>query len=68
MLLNGDEVGEGLKGVYSGRFHGEYGTAGIFDKLIQHRFCIVIFTVSEAGKRAHTNEVTVAAHHGNGFQ
>ncbi len=54
--------------MHGGSLHREDGTARVFDKLVQHRLGIVILTVCQSGKGAYTDEVAVAAHHGDGLQ
>ena len=54
--------------MYCGRLHGEYRTSAIFDKLVDDSFGIVVFTIGETGKGAHSDEVAIATHHGNGFE
>ena len=50
LLLDSDEIGKGLQGVHSGGLHGEDGTAGVTDELLEHGLGIVIVAVGEAGK------------------
>ena len=68
MFLNGNQVSKGLQRVNGCRFHGKYRTAGVFDKLIHDSFRIVEFAVRETRKGTDTNQITIASHHGNGFQ
>ena len=68
MLLDSDEVGKGLQGMHGSCLHGKDGATRIFDKLIQYRFSVIVFAVGKSCKRAHTNQIAVAAHHGNGLQ
>ena len=51
-----------------GCFHGEDGTATIFDKLLQNGLGIVVFTVGETGKAADADKVAVTPHHGDGLK
>ena len=67
-FFDGDEVGEGLKRMHGSCLHSEDRTARILDKLIQHSLCIVILTIGESSKAAHTDEVAVTTHHGDCLQ
>ena len=51
-----------------GGFHGEYRPAGVFDKLVQYYFVVIVFAVFEAGEGTHTDYVAVATHYGDSFQ
>ena len=54
--------------MHGGRLHSKNGAAAVLDKLVHHRLGVVILAVGQSGKRAHTDDVAVAAHHGDGLE
>ena len=55
------EVGEGLAWMDRGRFEADDRFAGIFDELPENGLVVVEGLVLQAGERAHSDDVTVAA-------
>ena len=53
--------------MYGGCFHRKDRATTVFDELLQYGFGVVVFTISQSGKGTHTNQIAVAAHHGDGF-
>ena len=51
-----------------GGLHGEHGAAGILNELVEDNLVIVVVAVLETGKGAHTDDVAIATHYGNGFE
>ena len=68
ILLDGDEVGKSLKGMHGGTLHEEHRTAAVLDELLEYLLFVVVLAALEAGEGAHTDDVAVAAHHGNSLQ
>ena len=54
--------------MHGGRLHGEDGTAGVLDELVEHRLGVVVVAVGEPGEGAHADDVAVAAHYGDGLK
>ena len=54
--------------MHRGRLHSHNGAAAVAHKLVDDGLGIVEVTVFEPGKRAHGDDVTVARHHGDGFE
>ena len=54
--------------MHGGSLHRKDGTTRVFDELLQHRLGIVVLPISQSCKATHTNQVAVAAHHGDCFQ
>ena len=68
VFLNGDYIGKRLKRVNGGSFHRKHRAAGVFHKLVENAFLVVVLLVFEACKRAHPNHIAVAAHHRDSLQ
>ena len=68
MLVDGDEVGEGLQGMHGGGLHGHDGLAAVFDELLHDGLGIVVVAVGEACEGADGDDVAIRTHHGDGFQ
>ena len=49
-LIDGDQVGESLARMDSGRFKADDGLAGIFDELAEDCLRVIIFTILQAGE------------------
>ena len=47
MLLDGDQIGEGLQGVAGGCLHTEYGATRILDELLDNALLVVGIAVRE---------------------
>ena len=52
----------------SSRLHTENRPTGILNELIQDLLVVVVFLAFKTGERTHTNDVTIATHHGNSLQ
>ena len=68
IFLNGDEVGKCLKRMHSGALHEEHRSSAVFDELVENLLLVVVLTVFKTSKGAHTDDVAIAAHHGDGLQ
>ena len=68
ILLDGDEVGEGLERMDRGGLHGEDRPSAVAYELLDDGLGIVVVAVGEAGEGADADDVAVAAHDGDGLK
>ena len=68
VLLDGDDVREGLQRMPDGGLHAEDRLPGILDELVQDHLVVVVVPGFEAGEGADADHVAHRAHHGNRFQ
>ena len=68
MLLDGDEVSECLERVNGSSLHSEDWATAVLYELVDDGLGIIVVTVFQTGKAAHTDKVAEATHHRDSLQ
>ena len=58
-LFHSDQVGKSLQRMHCSCLHGKDRLAAVCKELVEYSFCIIVITVGETGKRAHSDDIAV---------